>query len=174
MTIRWNTVHTPRPTCATRGGAARGFALVELSITLGVMSIMGVLVTTSVFQGLWTSRANSAHIEVADEAARVTRWLLRDSHRAQGVDVTDGGPAAAAATFSWDDSGTPVSCGYAIAGGALWRTCNGNSLEVAAGASALQFTRSGQLLTVSFNLSSAAGGASQTVTIQVLIGGRQA
>jgi prepilin-type N-terminal cleavage/methylation domain-containing protein len=148
----------------------RGFTLIELAITIGVMGVIGTLVVMSLFQTFRASDQTSGKVGVADQVARVSTWLTRDGHRATITSLVDGGPAVNTATFSWTESGALVSCQVALSGTNMTRTCGGSTGTIGSNISALSFSRVDRVVKVSYTVSD--GGYSQSVALNVLIGGR--
>jgi type II secretory pathway component PulJ len=144
--------------------------LFELLIAVAFVGSLGALVSVTMFQTMKTDAHTSTRIKVADQKARASRWLSRDGHRASATDILDGGSAVAQATFTWDESGTPVSCAYAVSQARLIRTCNGSPATVGVGITNLSFTRSGRLITVAFDV--VESGQTDPVSLNVLLGGR--
>ncbi|GEM_PF-3522387 len=148
----------------------RGFTLIEMAITVGVMGVIGTLVVMSLFQTFRASDQTSGKVGTADQVARVSRWITRDGHRATSTSIPDGGPPVTAATFQWTESGTTVACQVSLSGTDMMRTCGGTAGKIGSNVSALSFSRTGRVVNASFTVSD--GGYSQSVALNVLIGGR--
>ncbi len=160
---------------ARRDGAAasrgqRGITLIELLVMIGFMSSFAALISTSFFQSIKADRLTSQSIGVSDQVARATRWIVNDGHRAQSTDVVDGAAPVETATLNWTEAGAPVSCTLGTNEAQLVRTCGGQASTIGKGISDLEFSRSGELLTVSFLVTS--GQQTQDVSMNVLLGGR--
>jgi type II secretory pathway component PulJ len=144
--------------------------LLEMMIAVGFVGALGALVTVSMFQTMQAEARTGTRIKVADQVARASRWVARDGHRADVTDIPDGGSPAYSAAFQWDTGGASMTCAYTVNNATLIRTCNGNSASVATGITGLSFSRTGRLITASFDVASS--GDSQNVTMKVLLGGR--
>lgn len=134
----------------------RGFTLIELMVSVGIMSALGGVIATSSFAMLRAQTDTNANAQVAIEVSKSTRWFSRDVHRAASSDIVDLAPAVSTADFTWFEGGTMTTCNYSVNGGdnTLERSCNGLTTKVANGISALQFTRSGNLITTAYTVTS--------------------
>ena len=130
----------------------RGALLIEFVAALAISGILGTTVVGSLFQLQRTTIDGGAQFELTTEVQRATRWVTRDIHRATSTDVPDGGAPVSAASFDWTDELGAHSCSYALESGELERTCDGEMTIVAGRLSGLSFSRSGQLVLLSFDV----------------------
>ncbi len=129
----------------------RGFSLLELIISIGFMASLAGLISGSTFLSIRTRVETGAVADVAVETAKTTRWLVRDVHRAESTNLVDPSTGSTSATFSWDDGG-PVSCTFALSGTDMTRTCGGAATTVGKFINNLTFDRSGNLITVHYQI----------------------
>lgn len=151
-----------------------GFTLLELMVSVGIMGALSGVITISLFAMLKAQADTNSNSQIAIEVSKSTRWVARDIHRATSSDVIDSAPAVATANFTWMDGGSAVTCVYSLNGGdsTMERACGGISSKVANGISGLQFTRSGDLVSVSYTVTSSLNTSrTENVELLVLIGG---
>jgi type II secretory pathway component PulJ len=130
----------------------RGFVLLEFVVSVSFMAMLGALVVSMLGQGWDLNSRNSAILEVSVSTSTSTTWLVRDIHVATGTDITDGGGTQATAQFTWTDAGGAHVCDYALVTDDLQRTCDAVSLSTGDNISNLTFERSGDLVTISYEV----------------------
>ena len=154
------------------GGVARarqrGASLLELTMGLGMSVAIGAGVVSLLFELNTAAVENGALFDVAIDTAVASRWLARDIRRAESTDLVPGAAPTGAASFNWTDSGAPVSCNYSLVGTAVARSCDSGSIDVARGVSALGFSRTGDVVTVTLEVTGGSGqSAVQPVELRV-------
>ena len=149
----------------------RGALLIELAAAVAVSSILGTTVVGSLFQLRRAAVDGGAQFELTTEVQRATRWATRDIHRAGSTDIPDGGAPVTAASFGWTDDSGAHTCSYALNGGALERTCDGEMIVAARRLSGLSFSRSGSLILLSFSVTAdSRPDVSEAVSMYVSLG----
>lgn len=143
-------------TTAGRKGRSRehGLFLLEFAVSMGFMAVLGVLVVNMLGQGWELNSRNRAILVVAVATTTSTSWLVKDIHLATATDIPDGGGTQLTAQFTWTDAGGAHVCDYALAGGDMRRTCDTGVIKVADNVSNLTFERSGDLVTISYDVTS--------------------
>ena len=150
----------------------QGFTLLELMIATGFMGVLAGLVSATSLLSFKTSAESGSQIEVATEIAKSTRWLSRDIHRAITTDLEDGAPAVSSGSFTWSDAGVLTTCTYSEVSGGLVRDCGSGTFVASNGVSSLQFSRSGELISVDYTLTSnRVPVTSQDLNLKLLLGG---
>ena len=152
----------------------RGVTLLEVIVSLGIMGALSGVIVISSFAMLKAQASTNGQAEVAIEVSKSTRWLARDIHRAASSDLVVGAGAVTTADFTWDDGGVITTCTYSMDAGSstMVRTCPSGPKAVANGITGLQFTRSGELVTASYTVtSSRMAGYTEDVVLTILIGG---
>ncbi len=135
----------------TRGPRRQtGVTIVELLSGIALSALVGGIMVTSMWELTRASEMGQAQQAVTIQVRAATLWLERDISRASSSNVPDPGAPLASAQFDWTDEIGPHSCVYELTGTDLIRTCDSVPTTVAKHLSGLQFTRSGQLLTVGF------------------------
>ncbi len=143
-------------------------------MSLGIMGALSGVIVISSFAMLKAQASTNGQAEVAIEVSKSTRWLARDIHHAASSDVVDGADAVTTAGFTWNDAGVITTCTYSMNAGnnTMVRTCPSGPKAVANGITGLQFTRSGDLVTVSYTVTtSQPAGYTEDVALTILIGG---
>ena len=130
----------------------RGVILVEFVVSVGFMAALGALVLNLLGQGWDLQSRNRAVLEVAVGTSTSTTWLVRDIHIATATDIPDGGGPQTTAQFTWTDAGGPHVCDYALVSDEMRRTCDASTVTVADNISNLAFVRSGDLVTISYDV----------------------
>ncbi len=150
----------------------RGFTLLEFLISIGFMSALAGLISGSTLLSIRTNTETGAIADVAVETAKTTRWLVRDVHRAETTNLVDLAAPVATANFQWDDGG-PVVCTYSLVNSTdMQRSCGSSVGVVGRNISNLQFSRSGNLITVSYQIiPPESPGKAQTINLNIALGG---
>jgi hypothetical protein len=143
-------------TTAGRKGRSgeHGLFLLEFAVSMGFMAVLGVLVVNMLGQGWELNSRNRAILVVAVATTTSTSWLVKDIHLATATDIPDGGGTQSTAQFTWTDAGGAHVCDYALVGGDMRRTCDTGVIKVADNVSNLTFERSGDLVTISYDVTS--------------------
>ena len=71
----------------TRSKLAEGFTLVELSVALGVGSIVGAILLYALVQGVWVFRANESEMWARSKGSSVIRVIRNDIESAKDVRI---------------------------------------------------------------------------------------
>ncbi len=137
-----------------RRSGQRGVLLLEFAISLGFMAVIGVLVVNMLALGWELNSRNRSILVVAVATSTSTTWLVRDIHLATATDITDGGGTQPTAQFTWTDAGGAHVCDYALVAGEMRRTCDTVAISVADNVSSLTFSRAGDLVTISYDITS--------------------
>ncbi len=132
--------------------AERGFVLLEFMVSVAFMATLGALVVNMLGQGWALQSRNSAVLDVAVNTSTSTTWLVRDIHLATATDISDGGGTQPTAQFTWTDAGGAHVCNYALVSGDIQRTCDSVTTNTAHNISNLTFERSGDLVTISYDV----------------------
>lgn len=143
-------------------------------VSVGIMGALAGVITTSSFAMIKAQATTNSQAQVAIEVSKSTRWLARDIHRAASSNVVADAAPVATADFTWTDGGALVSCAYSLnaVDNFLVRTCSGAPQNVANGISGLLFTRSGDLVTAAYTVTSSLNAArTEDVELIVLVGG---
>ncbi|WFG38893.1 hypothetical protein GKO48_04445 [Candidatus Lucifugimonas marina] len=151
--------------------AERGLFVLEFAVAVGFMGILGSLVITMLAQGWEINSRNRAIMDVAVGTSTSSTWLVRDIHLATATDLPDGGGAQATAQFTWTDGGGAHVCDFALVSGEFSRTCDATTISIARSIANLSFERTGELITVSYDVISAErGDISDSVELNVALG----
>ena len=159
-TIRWTLIRPLVRSC-------RGFTLVEVLVSVGILSIILGTVVTAIFQALATERTIAADGRAINELRRGLSWFADDAERAATTDLLDGGPIAVTVTLEWTDrygelEPIPHTVTYALADtdgdgmdDSLLRNMDGVSHIVARRVvpGSLMFTLSARTITVEISVS---------------------
>lgn len=142
-------------TATARGRSGEhGVFLIEFAVAMGFMAVLGVLVLNMLGLGWELNSRNRAILVVAVASSTSTTWLLKDIHVATATDIPDGGGTQPTAQFTWTDAGGAHVCDYAVVSGDMRRTCDASVIWVADNISNLTFERSGDLVTISYDVTS--------------------
>ena len=131
-----------------------GFTLVELLVALGVMSALGsVLVTTLYQMSNFTSRSN-AQVSVSADLRNTFHWLAQDVKMANTTSLVAEFPTVYTSlslnwTDNYQDASAAHSAAYSLVGTDLRRTEDGvNTHTVARNVTSIEFSIVGRRVTV--------------------------
>lgn len=152
----------------------KGFTLIELLVSLAITGALGGIIVSSSFAMMKASQSTNSRAQLAIEVSKSTRWLARDIHKAGSSDIVDLAPAVTTAGFTWIDGGAVSTCTYSLNGvdGSFERACPASTIKIARGVSALQFTRSGDLVSVHYVITSPVDpSVTENIELLVMVGG---
>jgi hypothetical protein len=163
-----------KPATSTRKkdrSGERGVFLLEFAVAVGFMGLLGSLVITMLGQGWEINSRNRAIMTVAVDTSTSTTWLLRDIHLATATDLPDGGGAQSTAQFTWTDGGGAHVCDYSLVSTEFSRTCDAATLSIARNIANLTFERTGELVTISYDVvSPERNDISDSISLNVALG----
>ena len=149
-----------------------GFTLIELMVGISIMSLVVSGIGSTVFYSVGTSRNVVKDGQAVNQLRKGFSWFSSDAKMAKTTSLVDGASAVSSVTFDWtdeyEDVGTAHSLSYALTSGRLVRTLDGVSYPVASNVTAVQFTRSGQVVTVQATVNTGAG-VSRTLSVNSLM-----
>lgn len=131
-----------------------GFMLVGMIAAVGIISLIGGVIATSVFVFAESNTSNQEHNRVSQEVTKINTWFSRDVRKHVSSDLLDGVPANSA-TFSLSSGvGTTMDCSYDLVGDEIIRTCDGIEQVIGRNVTSLEFVKSGDAVNVSFEVES--------------------
>ena len=83
----------------------RGFTLVELLVSLGILAVVTPLLATGMFQILTSTERGRAGFEAQADTRNASAWMSQDIVMAQQADIpgSNTGCTNTLATFAWED-----------------------------------------------------------------------
>jgi large repetitive protein len=102
-----------------------GFSLIEVLVSLAITSILGAIITGSIFQLFSVNLTSNAHMTAIKEVENAVYWISNDSRMAQGVNTNNS--SGFPLTLTWIDwNGNSASATYSIANNQLQRSYSAN------------------------------------------------
>lgn len=126
----------------------RGFTLLELLISIGILGIVTPLLALALFQILTFTERGRAGFEALADTRNASTWMSQDIVMAQGTDLVVGTPIAdpdcgAPVGFTWtdyfDDRDTDHEVTYCLDGNDLKRTYDDAELVIARNIASVTF-----------------------------------
>jgi prepilin-type N-terminal cleavage/methylation domain-containing protein len=134
----------------------KGFTLLELLVSTGIMSILIAIIGVGIFQAIALSQKANYRVQALSQTRNAVHWMARDIPMAQSTDLVDGGAPVSDATFTWTDvfadAQTPHALSYALVGGELRRTYDGTTITIGRSVSSIGFSRIGRLVTATVDV----------------------
>lgn len=128
--------------------------LVGMIAAVGIISLLGGVITTSVFVFVESNSSNEEHNRVSQEVTKINRWLSRDVRKHVSSDLLEGVPATTA-TFSLSaGEGVTSECSYGLVSDEIIRNCDGTEQVIGRNVSSLEFVKSGDAVDVTFEVQS--------------------
>ena len=139
----------------------RGFTLIEVLVSVAILSMVMGTVGTALFQALGTERTVVDDGLAINELRRAISYFSGDVKMAQDTDLVDGGAPVSSCTLSWIDEFADAqvshSSSYAVVDDGLVRTYDGNAHTVARRVVSVSFSRTGQTITIQLEVNAAPG-----------------
>lgn len=150
-----------RPRLAGEGG----FTLVELLVGITIMAMVTTVLASGISQAFKHARFQRTGLTSQDESRRLYLVITRDLQIATATDLVDGAAPVSSVTITWVDPNTSAvhTTAYSLSGTNLVRNVDGVSMTAGRNISAIGFSRSGLLFTVSATATSE-GNANTAVT----------
>ena len=124
-----------------------GFTLVEVVVSMSILTVASGLIGSTVFQVLSTQQTWRENAAATKELGNAGRWFSNDARRAESTDLTDGGAPANSVALTWADAdGVPQTATYGLSGDQLVRNFDGEQATVARGVDSTSYSLAGGLL----------------------------
>lgn len=134
----------------------QGFTLAEMAVALGVTGLVLVMATGALFEAWGVERNQHEDVVATLQLRNALRHLATDAFSAQSTDLADGAPLASSVSLGWTDTGgVSHSASYSQQGTQLIRTLDGTSVVVARGVTSVAFSRSGDTVFVTLEVTGA-------------------
>jgi len=135
----------------------RGFTLIEMALALAVANLIIVGISSAFFQIVKDTDEGVDRLEALHDIEIATTWLSRDIRATETTDLVDGAPAVSQVEFQWTEewggTSVPHLSSYILSGTDLIRTYDGSQLRVASYVSNVEFSLSGNTVTVTLESS---------------------
>ena len=140
-------------------GSSRGFTLVEVLVTVGILTLTLGMVGGGLFQSLSIERSWRDDVLATRELRRAGSWFAGDALNAEATDLIDGGGPVTSTALTWtDEAGANHTATYSLSGDNLVREYDGLQLVVARRVVSLGFSQSGKVLTLNLVVRAEEGG----------------
>ena len=141
--------------------SSSGFALLEVSIAVAILTMGIGLVGTTVFETLTIQRYWGDDAIATRDTRHAGSWFARDALTARATSLVDNDPAVNSVTLTLESS----SITYALSGTTLMRQTGGAQNAVAENVVSVGFSRSGKDLTFALEVDASRGGT-ETLSLQ--------
>jgi len=133
----------------------KGTTLLELMAVMAIGAMIMTGVVALIFQEYRGTATAKTSVTVAHEIGNAARWISQDGMMAENTNLVDGADPVDHLTLTWieryDFANIPHSSSYTLLGTQLCRDYDGIVTTVARDISKIEFSQTGQLLTVSIN-----------------------
>lgn len=128
-----------------------GFTLVELLLGVSILTVLVTGMSSGVFRAFRDVDFQRSGLNSLDESRRVIQYITRDLQVATGTNLIDGASQVATVSITSKDPQTGVTHNtvYSLSGQNLVRTVDGVAVNVGRNITAIGFSRSGVLFSVS-------------------------
>ena len=152
---------------AQRCHSQRGFSLVELMVSIGLLSLVMTLAGAGLFQVMGSQRWWLADSVATKDLRHSLSKFGDDAAKAEIVDLADAGGPVSSLAITWSDAngGLNVST-FAQAGDTFTRELGGTTSVLARNVTAVAFNRTGKTLKLDLTVA-AAPGETKTESLQV-------
>ena len=141
-----------------RSNRQRGFNLVEMVVSLGLLSLVMTLAGSGLFQAMGSQRWWLDDSIATRDLRHALSAYGSDAAKAEVVDLLDAGGPVTSLTITWsDETGGLKTSAFAQAGSTFTRTVDGNTSVLARNVTAVAFNRSGKNLDLSLTVSAGTG-----------------
>ncbi len=138
-----------------------GFTLVEMLVSVGILSIVMATVGTGRFQSLKTQSGVVDDGTAINELRKGLSWFASDVKMAQTSTLINLNPAVNSVTFTWTDQfqngSVPHTSTYAVVGDELVRTYDYNSHAVARDVVSAEFSLNSRSVVLKVTVNSGPG-----------------
>jgi prepilin-type N-terminal cleavage/methylation domain-containing protein len=158
----------PRSTGRSGHGvnSQRGFNLVEMMVSIGLLSLVVTLAGSALFQALGSQRWWQADAMATRDLRHAMSLYGRDAAKAETVDLADAGGPVSSLIITWPDStGSLHTTTFAMSGDTLTRDVDGAAMILARNVTSVEFNRSGKTLQLELTVSTADGTRSQSLQV---------
>ncbi|MEE9248456.1 MAG: prepilin-type N-terminal cleavage/methylation domain-containing protein [Dehalococcoidia bacterium] len=150
-------------------GRSPGFTLVEVVVSVGILSLAMGLVVGGLFQALGIQRFWFDDVVATKDLRHASSWFASDALTAESTDLVDGAPPAEPVTLTWiDDNDVPHTVTYSLVGSSLMRDFDGTQITLARRVVSAGFALSGKVLTFDLEVEADRGGT-ESVSLQTYL-----
>ncbi len=131
----------------------RGFTLISMLISLSILGVLGSSAGVAISQSIRISEKGHNQLTALHEIENAAFWIGRDGRMAASTDMVDDALPTSSVTLQWTDrfglDSVDHASTYQLVGTEIRRTYDGVTRTLARNISSLDFSLSGQLITVS-------------------------
>ena len=163
--MRWLRSRLGRPL----GGRSSGFTLVEVVVSVGILSLAMGLVVGGLFQALGIQRFWFEDVVATKDLRHAGSWFSSDAPNAETIDILDGAPPTEPVTLTWtDDNDVPHTVTYSLVESSLMRDFDGAQITLARRVVSAGFALSGKVLTFDLEVEADRGGT-ESMSLQIYL-----
>lgn len=151
------------------GRDQRGVTLAETVLAIGIITMALGMVGGPLFAVLASNDERRDDTSATVAWRRASAYVARDAVNTETTSLLNDATPVGTLTLSWTGAdGGPHTASYSLAGDSLVRTFDGAPLVVARRVTAVEFSRSGRLLTFAIEVQ-AGEGSSESITARMLM-----
>ncbi len=131
--------------------------ILELMVSMGISAVIASGTLGLIFQEIEGTAVAKTSVAAAHELGNAARRISQDIIMAESTDLVEGAGPVGSVTLTWteryDFANIPHSSSYSLVGTELRRNYDGVVTTVGRDISAIEFSRTGGLLTVAISVS---------------------
>ncbi len=130
----------------------KGTTILELAVAMAITGMMLMGVVALIFQEWRGTASAKTTVAAAQEIGNAARWISQDGMMAESTGLVEGDPPVDHVTLMWIEryefANIPHSSSYYLSDTRLCREYDGTVSTVARNISGIEFSRTGNLITV--------------------------
>jgi len=138
-----------------RQDGQKGMTVLELVVGMAIVGMLVIGVVTLINHEVKGTAAARASVTNSDQIRGAARWLCKDGCMAESTNLVEGSQPVDNLTLSWVERyecvNVPHTCSYSLSGDELRRDYDGTVTTVARYISGIEFSQTGDVLTVSIS-----------------------
>jgi len=150
-----------------RRNSQKGVTLLELIVSMAIVAMIGTGVVALINYEVKSTATARACVTASHEIEKAARWISQDGMMAENTNIADSTQLVNNLDLNWIEryefTNIPHSCSYYLNGTDLYRDYDGVVSTVAQNISGIEFSKDGDLLSVSICCTPPWIGQSRTV-----------